>query len=64
MCRTRRNARSTRACWAIYSGVTYAGQNQVVSVNRGALDGLDVGSVLQLYIWARPSQTGRPKGMS
>jgi hypothetical protein len=33
----------------IYSGVTYAGQNQVVSVNRGSLDGLDVGSVLQLY---------------
>jgi hypothetical protein len=34
---------------SIYSGVTYAGQNQVVSVNRGSLDGLDVGSVLQLY---------------
>ena len=34
---------------SIYSGVTYAGQNQVVSVNRGSLDGLDVGAVLQLY---------------
>ncbi len=34
---------------AIYGGVTHAGQNQVVSVNRGALDGLDNGSVLQLY---------------
>ena len=33
----------------IYSGVTYAGQNMVVSVNRGAVDGLDVGTVLQLY---------------
>jgi hypothetical protein len=33
----------------IYSGVTFAGQNQVVSVNRGALDGLDVGAVLSLY---------------
>ncbi|MDB5961745.1 MAG: peptidoglycan-binding protein [Massilia sp.] len=33
----------------IYSGVTYAGQNQVISVNRGALDGLDVGAVLRLY---------------
>jgi hypothetical protein len=33
----------------IYSGVTYAGQNQVVSINKGTLDGLDVGSVLQLY---------------
>lgn len=26
----------------------YAGQNQVVTVNRGSIDGLDVGSVLQL----------------
>ncbi|MBY0241588.1 MAG: LysM peptidoglycan-binding domain-containing protein [Burkholderiaceae bacterium] len=34
---------------AIYGGVAHAGQNQVVSVNRGKLDGLDVGSVLQLY---------------
>ena len=34
---------------SVYSGVTYAGQNQVVSVNRGSLDGLDVGAVLQLY---------------
>ncbi len=34
---------------AIYGGVTHSGQNQVVSINRGKLDGLDVGSVLQLY---------------
>jgi len=34
---------------AIYGGVTHAGQNQVVSINRGKLDGLDVGAVLQLY---------------
>lgn len=34
---------------SIYSGVSYAGQNQVISVNRGSLDGLDVGAVLQLY---------------
>ncbi|MDC8760641.1 LysM peptidoglycan-binding domain-containing protein [Janthinobacterium fluminis] len=34
---------------SIYGGVSYAGQNQIVSVNRGALDGLDIGSVLQLY---------------
>ncbi|RZA32455.1 MAG: peptidoglycan-binding protein, partial [Lysobacteraceae bacterium] len=34
---------------SIYSGVTYAGQSQVVTVNRGTVDGLDVGSVLQLY---------------
>ncbi|MBV7537960.1 LysM peptidoglycan-binding domain-containing protein [Duganella sp. sic0402] len=34
---------------AIYGGVTHAGQNQIVSINRGKLDGLDGGSVLQLY---------------
>ena len=33
----------------IYSGVTYAGQNQVISVNRGTVDGLDIGAVLELY---------------
>ena len=34
---------------SIHAGVTYAGQSQVVTVNRGSIDGLDVGSVLQLY---------------
>jgi len=34
---------------AIYGGVAHAGQNQVVSINRGKVDGLDVGAVLQLY---------------
>ena len=34
---------------SIHSGVSYAGQSQVVTVNRGSIDGLDVGSVLQLY---------------
>jgi len=33
----------------VYSGVNFAGQNEVVSINRGSLDGLDVGAVLQLY---------------
>lgn len=33
----------------IYSGVTHAGQNQIVSINRGSFDGVDVGTVLQLY---------------
>lgn len=32
-----------------YSGVNFAGQNEVVSINRGSLDGIDVGTVLQLY---------------
>jgi len=34
---------------SIHGGVSYAGQSQVVTVNRGTVDGLDVGSVLQLY---------------
>jgi hypothetical protein len=46
---------------AIYNGVTHAGQNQVVSVNRGRLDGLDIGAVLQLY---HKGQTVRDPGAS
>jgi hypothetical protein len=34
---------------AIYGGVTQAGQNQIVSINRGAKDGIDVGTVLEMY---------------
>jgi hypothetical protein len=48
---------------AIYGGVTHAGQNQVVSINRGKLDGLDVGSVLQLYHKGRTvTDPGASKG--
>ena len=34
---------------AIYGGVSMAGSYQIVSVNRGEKDGLDIGSVLELY---------------
>ena len=34
---------------SIYGGVTYGGQNQIVALNRGKNDGLDVGTVLKLY---------------
>jgi hypothetical protein len=34
---------------AVYGGVTQAGQNAVVSINRGARDGIDIGTVLELY---------------
>lgn len=34
---------------AVHGGVTYAGRHQVVSINRGKLDGLDIGAVLRLY---------------
>ena len=47
---------------SIHSGVTYAGQSQVVTVNRGSVDGLDVGSVLELYQFGKtvvdPGQRG------
>ncbi|MEO6354630.1 MAG: LysM peptidoglycan-binding domain-containing protein [Oxalobacteraceae bacterium] len=33
---------------AIYGGVTHAGQNQVVSINRGSNHGIDIGTVLEL----------------
>ena len=49
---------------SIYSGVTYAGQNQVVSVNRGSVDGLDVGAVLQLYHFGKTvADPGGSKGL-
>ena len=48
----------------IYSGVTYAGQNQVVSINRGSLDGVDVGAVLQLYHFGKTiADPGGNKGL-
>ncbi len=48
----------------IYSGVTYAGQNMVVSVNRGSLDGIDIGTVLQLYNLGKTvHDRGAEKGM-
>lgn len=34
---------------SVYGGVTQAGQNQIVSINRGAKDSVDVGTVLELY---------------
>lgn len=33
---------------SIYGGVDNAGQNQVVTINRGSKDGIDIGTVLQL----------------
>jgi len=34
---------------SVYGGVTHAGQNQIVSINRGTKDGVDVGTVLEMY---------------
>ncbi|MGZ5200602.1 MAG: LysM peptidoglycan-binding domain-containing protein [Telluria sp.] len=47
---------------SIYGDTTQAGQSQVVTVNKGSIDGLDVGSVLQLYHYGKtvpdPASTG------
>lgn len=34
---------------SIYGGVAMAGQNQTISINRGSNQGIDVGTVLQMY---------------
>jgi hypothetical protein len=34
---------------SVYGGVSQAGQNQIVTINRGRKDGLDMGTVLELY---------------
>ena len=34
---------------SVYGGVSQAGQNQIVAINRGRKDGLDLGTVLELY---------------
>jgi nucleoid-associated protein YgaU len=34
---------------SVYGGVSQAGQNQIVSINRGSKHGIDVGTVLTLY---------------
>jgi hypothetical protein len=34
---------------SVYGGVSQAGQNQIVTINRGRKDGIDLGTVLELY---------------
>lgn len=34
---------------SVYGGVSQAGQNQIVAINRGRKDGLDMGTVLEIY---------------
>ncbi|MDB5764903.1 MAG: LysM peptidoglycan-binding protein [Herminiimonas sp.] len=49
---------------SVYGGVTQAGQNNIVSINRGKKDDIDVGTVLQLYrfgqIIADPTDNKKP----
>ena len=49
---------------SIYGGVSVAGQNAVISLNRGSVDGLDIGAVLQLYHFGKTVvDPGGEKGM-
>jgi hypothetical protein len=47
---------------SLYADTSQAAQSQVVTVNKGSLDGLDIGSVLQLYHFGAtvpdPASTG------
>jgi hypothetical protein len=47
---------------SIYGDVTHAAQSQVVAVNKGSLDGLDIGSVLQLYHYGQTVTDPGSKG--
>jgi hypothetical protein len=47
---------------SIYGDTTQAGQSQVVTVNKGSLDGLDIGSVLQLYHYGKTVADPASKG--
>lgn len=48
---------------AVYGGVSVAGQNHIVSINRGAKSGLDVGTVLELSRFGKviPDRTNDKK---
>jgi hypothetical protein len=47
---------------SIYGDTTQAAQSQVVTVNKGSIDGLDLGSVLQLYHYGRTVTDPGSKG--
>ncbi|WP_136413744.1 LysM peptidoglycan-binding domain-containing protein [Herbaspirillum sp. ST 5-3] len=38
---------------SVYGGVSQAGQNQIVAINRGKKDGMDLGTVLELYRYGK-----------
>lgn len=48
---------------SIYNGVSQAGQNQIVTINRGRNDGIDIGTVLELQRLGRtlPDRTTENK---
>jgi hypothetical protein len=48
---------------SIYGDTAQAAQSQVVTVNKGSLDGLDVGSVLQLYHYGKTVPDPASKGL-
>jgi hypothetical protein len=47
---------------SIHADTSQAAQSQVVTVNKGSIDGLDVGSVLQLYHFGKTVPDPASKG--
>jgi hypothetical protein len=47
---------------SVYGGVSQAGQNQIVTVNRGSKDGIDLGTVLELYRYGQVVTDRTEKG--
>ena len=45
---------------SIYGGVSHAGQNQIVAINRGSADGIDIGTALELSPLRPPGSRPRP----
>ncbi|MBC3875935.1 LysM peptidoglycan-binding domain-containing protein [Undibacterium flavidum] len=48
---------------AVYGGVSFAGQNNIISINRGASSGIDIGTVLELGRYGKivPDRTNDKK---
>ncbi|MBR7800324.1 LysM peptidoglycan-binding domain-containing protein [Undibacterium fentianense] len=48
---------------AVYGGVSFAGQNNIISINRGSSSGIDVGTVLELGRYGKivPDRTNDKK---
>jgi hypothetical protein len=48
---------------SVPGGVSYAGQNSIVAINRGAVDGIDIGTVLELYHFGKTIADPAHKGV-
>ncbi|MGZ3182587.1 MAG: LysM peptidoglycan-binding domain-containing protein [Telluria sp.] len=48
---------------SVPGGVSYAGQNSIVAINRGEVDGIDIGTVLELYHFGKTIADPAHKGV-